>query len=78
MGMFDIVTFECPECGEAHSLQITSGPCNMNEYCLTTVPTKAVPELLNEYHYCTCGERIKLELYTPPKLVAVVESYIKA
>ena len=40
MGMYDCITFECPNCGQEYIAQSKSGNCTLASYKHTEVPVE--------------------------------------
>jgi len=71
MGMFDTITFLCPQCKESLEVQSKAGDCLLNDFNFKEVPILIAEDIKGEKVYCgNCDLSFKIELDdTIPKTV---------
>ncbi|AUR83954.1 hypothetical protein NVP1046O_29 [Vibrio phage 1.046.O._10N.286.52.E3] len=48
MAMFDTIRFKCPNCTTTTSYQSKCGPCELNDYSLSSAPLMVIADLNDE------------------------------
>lgn len=63
MGMFDVVYFPCPACGQDAYIQSKAGPCSDSsfKYDDLGIPEAILLDVVGEYAYCySCQNRFRV------------------
>jgi len=71
MGDYDSIWAHCPKCGCKVEFQSKSGPCNMHDHDLWSVPTDVLLGALDATEMCpVCNAEFQLKL--PPMATTVL------
>lgn len=60
MGMYNIITVNCPECGNQVEFQSKSGSCDMSSFNISKVPEEDLVGIIGDVVECDCGHLIEV------------------
>ena len=74
MGMYDTITFKCPECGTKIEVTSKSGICDLKQYKAKKVPTEIALDIEGKIIHCEiCKNSLEIEglifAYSPMRLI---------
>ena len=67
MGVYDIINFKCPNCGEELNAQSKSGACSLANYDSNDVPFDVAIDA-NRHSPVECPKCKKLWYFNPPNI----------
>lgn len=70
MGMYDVISVPCPNCGKPYEAQSKSGPCFLGYYTLEEAPANVLEDVNRHSPFqCECGCMFEVDFKIETKIL---------